>query len=74
MAVTHAPPSVGRLHDLAWLVHAEFQEMPGMRLTLAQARRLWNLSPEDCAAVFEHLLSSGMLAEDQQHRFCRRES
>ena len=74
MPVTYAPPSMDRLEDLACLVHAEFQEMPGMHLTLAQAQRLWNLSAGDCATVFEYLLSSGLLAEDDHHRFCRRES
>ena len=74
MTVTHARPSVERLEDLAWLVHAEFQEMPGMHLTFAQAQRLWNLSTEDCKAVFDYLLSSGMVARDSDNRFCRFES
>ena len=74
MTVTHPLLSERRLEDLAWLVNAEFQEMPGMRLTFAQAKRLWNLSTEECATVFEYLLNSGMLAKGEDDRFRRLES
>ena len=33
-----------RLDDLAWRIEAEFREMPGMRLSFVQVKRLWNLS------------------------------
>ena len=32
-------------------VREEFREMPGLRLTPAQASRLWGLEPETCTAV-----------------------
>jgi DNA-binding IclR family transcriptional regulator len=35
--------------------------MPGMRLTLAQAARLFNLDLVDCARMLETLVSDGVL-------------
>ena len=60
-----------RLEDLAWLIDAEYKEMPGMRLTFAQARRLWNLSTDDCGCVLEYLVSRGRLTRDAGGRFYR---
>ncbi len=74
MTVTHARPSMTHVQDFAWLVQAEFKEMPGMRLTFAQARRLWNLSTEECTLVFARLLRSGVIVQDKDHRFRRLES
>jgi len=42
-------------------VRAEFVEMPGLELTLPQAARLWNLSPEDCRSVLDVLTNAGFL-------------
>ena len=41
--------------------------MPGMRLTRAQVRRLWNLSSPECDEVVDALISDGFLVGDQ-HR------
>ena len=59
------------LEDLAWTIQAEFNEMPGMRLTFAQVRRLWNLSIDDCRRVLDDLVSAGRLMQDADGRFCR---
>lgn len=67
-AYVHEPPT---LQDLAWLIDAEYREMPGMRLTFAQVRRLWNLSGDECARVLDYLVSSGVLTQDDDQRFCR---
>ena len=40
-------------------VRAEFQEMPCMRLTLAQANRLFGLPPDVCRRVLGELLHDG---------------
>ena len=40
---------------------AEFMEMPGLELTLAQAVRLWHLGADDCRAVLDALVDSGFL-------------
>ena len=42
-------------------IHAEYNEMPGMRLTLAQAARLFNLEPTHCENILSMLVSSGTL-------------
>ena len=36
---------------------AEFREMPGLRLTAAQARRLWTLDAGICDVVLAELLA-----------------
>lgn len=42
-------------------IRAEYLEMPGMRLTLSQAARLFNLEPAHCARVLDALVSDGVL-------------
>jgi len=59
------------LEELAWLVYAEYTEMPGTRLTFEQARRLFALSVGDCRRVLDDLVDRGFLIEDSAHRFCR---
>jgi hypothetical protein len=49
------------LEMIARRVRAEFREMPGLRLTPAQARRLWGLERETCHAVIEALVASQFL-------------
>jgi hypothetical protein len=42
-------------------IRAEYREMPGMRLTVTQAARLFNLEAADCARVLHTLVSDGTL-------------
>jgi hypothetical protein len=49
------------LETLLGRVRAEFREMPGLRLTPAQARRLWGLEQEVCRAVIDTLVSTAFL-------------
>jgi len=42
-------------------VRAEFVEMPGLELTLAQAVRLWTLGIDDCRHVIDSLVDVGFL-------------
>lgn len=42
-------------------IRAEYYEMPGLRLTLAQAARLFNLEPVHCERVLHTLVSDGAL-------------
>jgi len=42
-------------------IRAEYLEMPGMRLTLAQAARLFNLERAHCARVLDALVTDGSL-------------
>lgn len=64
----------GNLRSLVHLVDAEFREMPGIRLTCAQAQRLWQMSPEQCRRVFDELVSAGRLERDAAGRYCARRS
>jgi len=49
------------IEHLAIRVRAEFQEMPGLRLTVRQAERLWGLDPDVCAQVVDVLVSRAIL-------------
>lgn len=42
-------------------IRAEYCEMPGMRLTVPQAARLFNLEVALCARVLESLVIAGVL-------------
>ena len=48
-------------HQLVDRVRSEFLEMPGLRLTLPQAARLWGLDLRSCEAVVEALIRSAFL-------------
>jgi hypothetical protein len=47
--------------DLTARARAEFLEMPGLSLTLAQAARLCGAPPEDCQLVLDELIADGLL-------------
>jgi hypothetical protein len=42
-------------------IQEEFREMPGLRLTPAQATRLWGLETETCRAVIDELVAAAFL-------------
>lgn len=50
--------------DLCTRVQAEFLEMPGLRLTLPQASRLFSIDPTRCERVLGALVHAGHLATD----------
>jgi hypothetical protein len=60
-----------RSDQVARLIQAEFDEMPGMRLTFAQVRRLWNLSECDCRDALAQLCEVGQLTRDRTGRYLR---
>lgn len=53
------------------IVRSEFAEMPGMRLTMAQAGILWGLGPGQVRDVIGALIARGTLAFDERGRVCR---
>jgi len=63
--------AVPRLDQIARLIEAEFDEMPGMRLTYPQVRRLWNLSDHECTCALDRLCQLGHLARDPAGRYRR---
>jgi hypothetical protein len=52
-------------------VRAEFLEMPGLRLTFAQAMRLWGLGEDDCRQVIETLVRSCFLQRTESGEVVR---
>ncbi len=65
------PPRV-RLHDdIVRRIQGEFLEMPGLRLTEPQARRLWALEPSLCSAVLTELVDDGFLLRTREGAFVR---
>jgi hypothetical protein len=51
-------------------VRNEFREMPGMRLTLGQAMRLWDLDRTTCSTMLDSLVASHFLHQDAYGRYC----
>lgn len=61
-----------RLNHMLPVIRGEFSEMPGLRLTRAQFRRLWSLSADDGERILEHLLRTGFLVETRDGLVGRR--
>lgn len=53
--------STGFTEELLLRICAEYLEMPGLRLTLKQAQRLWGLDEETCARSLEVLVDARFL-------------
>jgi hypothetical protein len=49
------------LHRLVHRVRSEFNEMPGLQLTLPQAARLWGLDHEASRLVIDALVEGSFL-------------
>ncbi|HEY3093759.1 MAG TPA: hypothetical protein VGJ52_11700 [Vicinamibacterales bacterium] len=62
------------LDELLRRVQAEFLEMPGLRVTRAQARRLWALDDTVCEAVLAALVDARFLVESRNASFMRASS
>ena len=48
-------------------VHGEYMEMPGLRLTLAQACRLWDADPDTSLDVLTQLVDEQFLRVSGPH-------
>lgn len=64
-------PRVRRHDDIVRRIQGEFLEMPGLRLTEPQARRLWALEPSLCSAVLTELVDDGFLLRTREGAFVR---
>ena len=64
-------PRVRLREDIIRRVQGEFLEMPGLRLTEPQARRLWALEPSLCNAVLTELVENGFLLQTRDGAFVR---
>jgi hypothetical protein len=52
-------------------IQGEFVEMPGLRLTAAQAQRLWGLDRDVCDALLEALVDAKFLSQTRDGAFVR---
>jgi hypothetical protein len=55
-------------------VRGEYREMPGMRLTLDQAMRLWMLDRGTCSDVLGSLVAAHYLDLDRSGRYKKHDS
>ena len=62
-----------RIDDVLQRIQGEFVEMPGLRLTAAQARRLWGLERDVCDAMLGALVDARFLAQTRDGAFVRME-
>ncbi|MGE0451361.1 MAG: hypothetical protein AB7Q29_17445 [Vicinamibacterales bacterium] len=65
------PESLCANEDVLRRVQGEFLEMPGLRLTEAQARRLWNLDAASCQALLTTLVDTRFLFRTRDGAFMR---
>ena len=54
---------------LAVRVHGEYREMPGLRLTVRQAARLFGVAPDVADAVLHELRRASILARSDDEAF-----
>jgi len=55
-------------------MRGEFQEMPGLKLTARQARRLWGLDAPICDTLLHELVETGFLRLNADGSFVRADS
>jgi len=60
-----------RMDDVLQRIQGEFVEMPGLRLTPAQARRLWGLDRELCDALLATLVEANFLSQTRDGAYVR---
>ncbi len=61
------------IQDVVRRIRGEYLEMPGLRLTAAQARRLWRLDESSCEAVLGALVDARFLAKTRDGAFIRQD-
>ena len=65
------PDPVRATEEVLRRVKGEFLEMPGLRLTEPQARRLWGLDAGSCAALLGALVDANFLFQTGDGAFMR---
>ena len=71
MQATGRQRSTPRFDELIVRVRGEYREMPGLSLTVPQARRLWGLEGATCQTLFERLVETKFLRRTRHGRFVR---
>jgi hypothetical protein len=65
------PDADHSIQEILRRIRGEFLEMPGLRLTIQQARRLWRLDETACEAVLDALVDARFLARTRDGAFVR---
>lgn len=60
-----------RIDEVLQRIQGEFVEMPGLRLTTAQAQRLWGLERDVCHALLGALVDAKFLSQTRDGAFVR---
>ena len=60
---------MARLRALITRIQGEYNEMPGLRLTTAQACRLWQLDSPTCEHAMSALVTEGFLLRTNNGAF-----
>ena len=59
------------MSSVAARIRAEYVEMPGLALTVAQAARFWSLNPSALEQLFSILVDDGFLLRDKNGAYRR---
>ncbi len=54
-------------------IRSEYCEMPGLKLTLRQAQRLWALDERTCESLLDSLVHDGFLIHSRDGSYVRQE-
>jgi hypothetical protein len=57
------------LTKLTQRIREEFQEAPGLRVTIGEAARFWGLDESTCVLVLSHLYAAGFLSRGSDSRY-----
>jgi hypothetical protein len=61
------------VNEVLQRIQGEYLEMPGLRLTAAQAQRLWGLDRDVCQALLDALIDAKFLVRTRDGAFVRME-
>jgi hypothetical protein len=63
-----------RVEEVLQRIQAEYLEMPGLRLTAAQAQRLWGLEHDMCSSLLAALVDAKFLRQTRDGVYIRSDS
>ena len=68
-----SPLALQSADNILCRIRAEYGEMPGLKLTAAQAQRMWGLDRASCDGLMTGLVTAGFLALTRDGAFVRRD-
>ena len=70
-AVRDTAPTATKIRDVLQRVQGEYRDMPGLKLTEAQAQRLLGIDCDTCAVVLTILIERGFLTRTANGLYVR---